>query len=149
MGSKLSLPIERLAAQNFSDVGFWQRVDELNNLWRLVGSHLLAAMCDHILDCQRGIRSALARVLESQGRAMGLSDRNDIDFPARWPLSTSARCPKGQYRTDAVMWCLFSSLKLFFAGLTTREAFDDYPLLDRICGGNVRRAGQSVLPRSR
>jgi len=37
-------------------------------------------MCDHILDCQRGIRSTLARVLETQGRAMGLSDRNDIDF---------------------------------------------------------------------
>jgi AraC-like DNA-binding protein len=63
-------------------------------------------------------RSALARVLETQGHAMGLSDRNDIDFisawslpkfPALWPLSTSARrssqgCPKGQYRTDAVMW---------------------------------------------
>jgi hypothetical protein len=81
--ASVSLPIAKLAAQDFSDVGFGQRVDELNNLWRLVGGHLLAAMYDHILDCQRGIRSALARVLETQGRAMGLSDRSDIDFIGR------------------------------------------------------------------
>ena len=39
MTACVSLLIAELATQNFSDIGFGQRVDELNYPWRLVCGH--------------------------------------------------------------------------------------------------------------
>jgi hypothetical protein len=71
---------------------------------------------------------------------------------ARFPCGLANACssirprfaPKGNIAPTPC--CdVFSSLKLFRRA-RDEEAFDDYPLLDPICGGNVRPAGQSVLP---
>src|SRR3978361_1649785 len=51
-----SPPLAQFAAQNLADVRLRQRVEEFDDLRRLVGGHFLAAVRDQVFGGQRGVR---------------------------------------------------------------------------------------------